>query len=84
MATLGAAPAGIVPSGMDLTANLGPQLNGITWFLFGSATVFMTLRLYCKFLNGRGFWWDDYVLVLSWVCPQSPSHNGRNPPNNHR
>ena len=25
------------------------------------------MRIYCKFLRGRGLWWDDYVLVTSWA-----------------
>ena len=45
----------------------GPQLNFTIWLLAGLSSGFLGLRLYCKFLRGRGLWWDDYVLALAWV-----------------
>lgn len=29
--------------------------------------IFLGLRLYCKVIRRRGFWWDDHVLIASWV-----------------
>jgi hypothetical protein len=49
--------------GVDLRA----RLNIVVWTLLGSSGLFMTLRLYCKFLQKRRLWWDDYVLVAAWV-----------------
>lgn len=37
------------------------------WLLTSMAGFLMGLRLYCKWLRHRGLWWDDYILVLSWV-----------------
>jgi hypothetical protein len=45
----------------------GPQLNYGIWLLTGLAGGFLALRIYCKFLRHRGLWWDDHVLVASWV-----------------
>jgi hypothetical protein len=46
----------------------GPHLVASTWVLVGLATVFLALRVYCKFHRGSRLWWDDYVLVAAWVC----------------
>ncbi|KAK4240614.1 hypothetical protein C8A03DRAFT_31321 [Achaetomium macrosporum] len=47
--------------------DLGPQLNLVFWLLTGLATVFLAFRIYCKLHRGRRLWWDDYILVASWV-----------------
>ena len=47
----------------------GPQLNFTTWLLIGLSGAFLSLRIYCKFLRHRGLWWDDYILIVSWVWP---------------
>ncbi|KAK5655975.1 hypothetical protein OQA88_5113 [Cercophora sp. LCS_1] len=53
----------------DLPHNdLGPVLNAVFWTLTSLAFVFMALRLYCKYHRGRHFWWDDYVLIASWIA----------------
>lgn len=54
---------------MASTEGLGLELNVVVWLLLASSGLFLSLRLYCKFLKNRGFWWDDYVLVASWVRP---------------
>lgn len=48
--------------------NQAPQLNFTIWLLTGLSLGFLSLRIYCKFLRGRGLWWDDYVLITSWIC----------------
>lgn len=55
-------------STMATMEDLGPQLNAVVWLLLGFSGLFLALRLNCKFLKNRGFWWDDHVLVASWVC----------------
>jgi hypothetical protein len=45
----------------------GPALYSVSWFLTALATVFLCLRIYCKFLSRRGLWWDDWILISSWV-----------------
>ncbi|KAK3496028.1 hypothetical protein B0T13DRAFT_529124 [Neurospora crassa] len=42
-------------------------VNFSCWFLTAFATLFLGLRIYCKRYRGRGLWWDDYVLILSWI-----------------
>lgn len=49
----------------------GPALNYGVWLLTGLAAVFLGLRVFCKYLRRRGLWWDDYVLMASWVCVHS-------------
>ncbi|OIW25567.1 hypothetical protein CONLIGDRAFT_581876 [Coniochaeta ligniaria NRRL 30616] len=53
---------------METTEDLGPQLNAVVWVLLGFSGLFLALRLYCKFLKKRGLWWDDHVLVASWLA----------------
>ncbi|KAH8904155.1 hypothetical protein BR93DRAFT_946918 [Coniochaeta sp. PMI_546] len=53
---------------METMEDLGPQLNAVVWLLLGFSGLFLALRLYCKFLKNRGFWWDDHVLVASWLA----------------
>lgn len=42
------------------------EVNAGLWSLFAGATICLGLRLYCK-LRRQGLWWDDYILILSWV-----------------
>lgn len=43
------------------------KLAGIQWVVTGLALVFLVLRLYCKRTLGKGFWWDDHILIAAWV-----------------
>lgn len=45
----------------------GVVLNAVDWTLTALAAVFLSLRLYCKLSLGRGLWWDDYLLIASFV-----------------
>lgn len=58
---------GRIPS-TDPIPNLGPVTIAVVWSFLAVSTVFLALRLYCKVWKSRGLWWDDYVLVVSWVC----------------
>ncbi|KAG4030322.1 hypothetical protein MFRU_012g00640 [Monilinia fructicola] len=42
------------------------QVNAGLWSLFAGATVCLALRVWCK-LRRQGLWWDDYILILSWL-----------------
>ncbi|KAF5003893.1 hypothetical protein FDECE_9598 [Fusarium decemcellulare] len=33
-----------------------------------AAAVLLFLRIYCKLWRGRGLWWDDHLLIASWVA----------------
>ncbi|KAK4460444.1 hypothetical protein QBC42DRAFT_180934 [Cladorrhinum samala] len=48
--------------------NRAPESMAIIWSLFGLSTVFLALRVYCKIWRSRGLWWDDHILVASWLC----------------
>jgi len=45
----------------------GPQVNFTIWLLTALSAAFLALRVYCKFLRHRGLWWDDHILIASWV-----------------
>ncbi|KAH7303322.1 hypothetical protein B0I35DRAFT_498578 [Stachybotrys elegans] len=47
--------------------NNGPRVNIAVWSLFALSSIFIALRLFCKFKRHRGLWWDNYVLVASWI-----------------
>lgn len=49
--------------------NRGPAAAAVIWALVGMSTVFLALRIYCKIWRSRGLWWDDLVLIISWVRP---------------
>lgn len=43
------------------------EVNVGLWCLFGGASVFLGLRIWVKFTRLQGLWYDDYILVASWV-----------------
>ncbi|KAJ4393055.1 hypothetical protein N0V93_002262 [Gnomoniopsis smithogilvyi] len=43
------------------------RVNAGIWTLFFTATMFLGLRLWCKIDRKHGLWWDDYILIASWV-----------------
>ncbi|TLS22299.1 uncharacterized protein PpBr36_09870 [Pyricularia pennisetigena] len=47
--------------------DFGPQVNYAIWMLTALSAVFLALRVYCKFLRHKGLWWDDHVLIVSWI-----------------
>ena len=49
---------------------IGVKHATISWVLTGVATAFLALRIYCKQWRHRGLWWDDYILLASWVRPR--------------
>lgn len=50
----------------------GTQVNFTIWLLTAISATFLGLRVYCKFLRRRGLWWDDYILIASWVRAWPP------------
>ncbi|KAK3342086.1 putative integral membrane protein [Lasiosphaeria hispida] len=48
--------------------DLGPELNAVFWLLTVLSLGFLSLRIYCKLARGRRLWWDDYLLIASWVA----------------
>lgn len=47
--------------------NPSSQVNGGIWSLFVGTTAFLALRIWCKITRRHGLWWDDYILIASWV-----------------
>ncbi|KAM5344319.1 hypothetical protein ACJ41O_012856 [Fusarium nematophilum] len=43
------------------------ELNVGLWSLFVGATVFLFLRLWVKITRRHGMWYDDYILIASWI-----------------
>ncbi|KAK3323009.1 hypothetical protein B0H66DRAFT_555653 [Apodospora peruviana] len=45
----------------------GQRILITTWVLTGLSGLFLIVRLICKLKTKRRLWWDDHVLVLSWL-----------------
>lgn len=43
------------------------ELNFGLWSLFAAATILLTCRIWIKIVRRYGLWYDDYILVVSWV-----------------
>ncbi|KAH6695678.1 hypothetical protein F5X68DRAFT_258234 [Plectosphaerella plurivora] len=57
----------------------GPTMNTSLWTLVGISLLFMSLRMYAKITKHRGLWWDDWVLIVSWIgCTTSVAINSYN------
>lgn len=37
------------------------------WCLQAGATLFLSARLWAKLTRRHGLWWDDYILITTWV-----------------
>ncbi len=63
----GDGPPGGFPLPTGPVQDRGMETVTVVWVLTAAATVFLALRIYCKAKIARGMWWDDYVLIVSWV-----------------
>ena len=63
------APAAPTPEELALLPhdNYGLKINIVAWSLHIFTSLFLVLRVYCKFSRRRGLWWDDYILIAAWV-----------------
>ena len=43
------------------------ELNVGLWLLFIGATAFLGLRVWVKVNWRHGLWYDDWILIISWV-----------------
>ncbi|KAI0008735.1 hypothetical protein F4779DRAFT_618261 [Xylariaceae sp. FL0662B] len=50
-----------------LTPHVGHRTNAIIWVLIALATAFLGLRVFCKFKKRKGLWYDDWLLIVSWI-----------------
>ncbi|KAL1893748.1 hypothetical protein Sste5346_006251 [Sporothrix stenoceras] len=47
--------------------NYGPQLVVLSCTLVLASSLFLVLRILLKINHHRGLWWDDFLLVASWI-----------------
>lgn len=52
---------------MSQSVDFGPTVIAICIALTVVSAIFLGLRMYCKIIRGRRFWWDDYILIAAWV-----------------
>ncbi|KAK1833996.1 hypothetical protein QBC39DRAFT_389658 [Podospora conica] len=54
----------------ETVESMGPLMRIVCWVLVSVSGLFLSLRLYCKYLKnpGRGLWWDDHVLIMAWLA----------------
>ncbi|KAK8137859.1 hypothetical protein PG984_001239 [Apiospora sp. TS-2023a] len=45
----------------------GPWMVWSSWALTGLSSIFLVLRCYCRVSHNKSLWWDDYVLLLSFL-----------------
>ncbi|KAK7408724.1 hypothetical protein QQX98_009081 [Neonectria punicea] len=50
-----------------MAGDRGTRLVASCWSLTIAAAILLFLRVYCKLWRGRGLWWDDHLLIISWV-----------------
>lgn len=66
-----ATPAGL-PPGFDPALlphdDKGAEIKATVWVLLAMATVFFSLRIYCRTLKSRRLLYEDWVLFLSYLC----------------
>ncbi|KAI1472125.1 uncharacterized protein F4812DRAFT_205690 [Daldinia caldariorum] len=55
------------PPRYTLTPGAGHWVDAVIWVLVSLSTVFLGLRVFYKLKTSRGLWWDDWVLIVSWL-----------------
>ncbi|VUC25086.1 unnamed protein product [Clonostachys rosea] len=50
-----------------MTDERGTRLLASCWSLTIASAILLFLRVYCKLWRSRGLWWDDHLLIISWV-----------------
>ncbi|KAK7223328.1 hypothetical protein V2G26_011331 [Clonostachys chloroleuca] len=45
----------------------GTRLLASCWSLTAASAILLFLRVYCKLWRSRGLWWDDHLLIISWI-----------------
>ncbi|KAF2789733.1 hypothetical protein K505DRAFT_216811, partial [Melanomma pulvis-pyrius CBS 109.77] len=43
------------------------ELNAGLWTLFAGASAFLAVRIWIKITRRHGLWYDDYILLVSWL-----------------
>ena len=53
---------------VDGDRNRAGELDAISWTWLSISTIFVGLRIYSRVKLTRNLWWDDWFIVISWVC----------------
>jgi hypothetical protein len=59
-------------------STIGPKTVGVCWMLVTLSALFLGSRLWVKLRSHGRMWWDDHLLLASWVSlllfslPQTP------------
>jgi hypothetical protein len=61
------APREFDPEKVYVFVNPYRELNLGLWLLFSSASIFLFLRVWVKINYRHGLWYDDWILIISWV-----------------
>ena len=59
-------------SDATLTQDRKPVLLGVTWAWTAVASIFVTLRFYCRVKYQRKLWWDDWWILIASVRLSTP------------
>ncbi|KAI1850491.1 hypothetical protein JX265_013383 [Neoarthrinium moseri] len=43
------------------------EVDAGIWTLFSGATLFLSFRIWCKVRRHYGLWYDDWILLVSWL-----------------
>ncbi|KAG8354018.1 hypothetical protein FVEN_g8237 [Fusarium venenatum] len=53
---------------MPESVSLGATIIIVSVSLTLLSGIFLALRLYCKIVRHRRFWYDDHFLIAAWIC----------------
>lgn len=53
-----------LPSG---DGSLASKITASIWVMASISTIFLALRIYCRSTRAGKLWWDDFLLITSWV-----------------
>ncbi|KAK0737829.1 hypothetical protein B0T18DRAFT_354511, partial [Schizothecium vesticola] len=59
---------GVDNGNTETVESMAPLMRIVCWLLVSISGLFLSLRLYCKYLQSRGLWWDDHVLIMAWLA----------------
>ncbi|AEO65571.1 uncharacterized protein THITE_2112686 [Thermothielavioides terrestris NRRL 8126] len=45
----------------------GATILAVLWSMISLSAIFLGLRLYSKLARSRQLWWDDHIIVFSWI-----------------
>ncbi len=61
------APSSLTTTGPLPHDDAGAKINAVFWVLSIVAGLLMGARFWAKRMRRKGWWWDDWMLLLAWV-----------------